>query len=200
MSGLPIVLSGPSGCGKTTISRLILDSNRDMIESVSYTTRPPRHGEESGVHYNFIDDAQFAEMQSTGGFLESANVHGFMYGTGALWVESELSRNRNVLFVLDINGGMALKQAVNAVTIFVVPPNLKSLQERLVRRGTDSDDIMQRRLASAPDEIRSGIDLYDYIVYNNKLEVALNDILSIIRTEHIIRRSRKDILNNLLVE
>jgi len=199
VNGLPIVISGPSGCGKTTLSKFILDSSSSMMESVSYTTRPPRMGEEDGVNYHFVSNDQFNDMIRSGGFLEWSEVHGFKYGTGAEWVREKLSNLKDLLFVLDISGGMQLKASIDAITILLVPPSIASLEERLVRRGTDDADVIARRMSSASTEISDGLKLYDYVVRNHRLESALYDILSIIRTEHIRRVDRK-LINHYLLE
>lgn len=198
-SGIPVVISGPSGAGKTTLGRLVLDGASNMRESISYTTRPPRRGEEDGVHYHFIDDMRFDTMLADDGFLEWSNVHGFRYGTGRDWVNDQLSESRDILFVLDIHGGMELKRRINAVTIVLTPPNMASLKNRLERRGTDSPEVIRRRLSTANLEIEQGLDLYDYVVSNIKIESALHDVLSIIRTEHILRSDRSAIKSELLL-
>jgi guanylate kinase len=137
-------------------------------------------------------------MSDDGEFIESAEVHGFSYGTGATSVKTQLQHGHDLLFILDIVGGMQMKKSVDAVTIFLVPPHINSLEERLIRRGTDSADIIQRRMSTARDEIRRGVASYDYIIHNNKLETALNDILAVIRTEHLKRARREDIIKSLM--
>jgi guanylate kinase len=195
MKGLPIVLSGPSGCGKTTLSKMLLDSSDRIHESISYTTRPPRRGEENGVHYHFVSDERFAEMVAQNAFLESSVVHGFSYGTSAEDVERRLAEENDVLFVLDIAGGTVMHNLIGAINIFIVPPSVEALEDRLIRRGTDSSEVICKRMDSARNEIAMGLQLYPYVIMNSKVESALSDIMSIIRVEKI-RRNRISIANN----
>lgn len=196
--GLPVVISGPSGSGKTTLSRLVIDSCRNMKMSVSTTTRPPRKGEEDGVHYNFVSEDQFKKAIAEGSFLEWSEVHGFMYGTSSDLTRSSIEAGTDMLFVLDIGGGLLVKQRLDSVNIFLVPPAISDLEERLRRRGTDNEDVILRRLNTAPGEVKVGVIEYDYVVENHRLENALGDILSIIRAEKIRRANRELISNNVI--
>jgi guanylate kinase len=179
------------------LSKLVIDSDDNISESISYTTRPPRRGEENGIHYHFINSNEFQQMDKANKFIESAEVHGFHYATSAEWVKNSLALGRDLLFILDVIGGTKLKETVDAITIFLVPSDVATLEERLIRRGTDSADVIKRRISSAKQEVIVGIHSYDYIVKNESLEVALGDILSIIRTERIKRRDPKDIIGSL---
>jgi guanylate kinase len=184
--GFPVVLSAASGTGKTTISHLLLDSDQDMVLSVSTTTRKPRGNEEHGVDYFFVEVPDFEAMIARGAFIEHALVHGNHYGSSKEWTAAELARGRDVLFDIDVQGGGQLKKIFpEACLIFIVPPSLQELEQRLRRRATDSDEVIASRLAAAREEIERGLAEYDYVVVNARLEAALADIAAIVRTHRI---------------
>lgn len=196
--GFPIVLSAPSGTGKTTLAHLLNNSMDKLSLSVSYTTRPMRGSEQDGVNYHFIDEERFKQMLHNDEFLEWAIVHGNYYGSGAKWTEENLELGRHVLFDIDVQGGLQIKgHYQDAVTIFITPPSFEELESRLVRRGTESPESIRRRLDAAQDEIKVGLEKYDYVINNEKLDRALFDMTSIIRTHHIMRIDRKKIEHRL---
>lgn len=196
--GFPIVLSAPSGTGKTTLAHLLNNSMDKLTLSVSYTTRPMRGSEQDGVNYHFIDETRFKSMINNDEFLEWAQVHGNYYGSGALWTEENLENGRLVLFDIDVQGGLQIKGHYDdAVTIFITPPSFEELETRLIRRGTESTDSIKKRLEAARDEIKVGLSKYDYVINNEKLDRALFDLTSIIRTHHIMRIDRQKIENRL---
>ncbi len=196
--GIPIVLSAPSGTGKTTLAHLLVNSMDKLLLSVSYTTRPIRGAEQDRVNYHFIDEAAFKEMIEKNEFLEWAQVHDNYYGSGLFWTKNNIMNGLNVLFDIDVQGGLQIKNNYpEAVTIFITPPSFEELEKRLVRRGTESHDNIQKRLEAARGEIMIGLDKYDYVINNEKLDRALFDLTSIIRAHHIMRIDREKIKNRL---
>ncbi len=196
--GFPIVLSAPSGTGKTTLAHLLHNSMDKLSLSVSYTTRPIRGSEQDGINYHFIDEKSFKKMIEADAFLEWAEVHGNYYGSGAKWTADSLNSGKDVLFDIDVQGGLQIKSHYeDAVTIFITPPSFDELEKRLVRRGTESPESIRRRLDSAKDEIKTGLEKYDYVINNEKLDRALFDLTSIIRTHHIMRIDRQKIESRL---
>lgn len=196
--GFPIVLSAPSGTGKTTLAHLLVNSMDKLILSVSYTTRAIRGSEQDGINYHFIDEQKFKKMIDRDALLEWAEVHGNYYGSSAKWTKESLEAGRDVLFDIDVQGGLQIKEHYDdAVTIFITPPSFDELEKRLVRRGTESHDKIKKRLESAKDEIMVGLDKYDYVINNEKLDRALFDLTSIIRAHHIMRIDREKIKHRL---
>lgn len=182
--GLMLVLSSPSGAGKSTISRHLLDSDRNLQLSVSATTREKRGSEIDGVHYQFMTERQFHAMRERNDLLEWAEVHSNFYGTPRDPVEEALSNGRDVLFDIDWQGTLQLKKAAkkDVVSIFILPPSMEELKSRLVRRAEDAEDVIQRRLENARIEI-SHWDEYDYVIVNDDLEKAFKAVASIVEAE-----------------
>lgn len=182
--GLMLVLSSPSGAGKSTISRHLLDSDRDLQLSVSATTRARRGSEIEGVHYQFMTERQFHAMRERGDLLEWAEVHSNFYGTPRDPVEEALSQGRDVLFDIDWQGTLQLKKAAkkDVVSIFILPPSMAELKSRLVRRAEDAQEVIERRLENARIEI-SHWDEYDYVIVNDDLEKAFKAVASIVEAE-----------------
>jgi guanylate kinase len=194
-----VVLSAASGTGKTTLSHLLLDSDKDLVLSISYTTRKPRGAEEDGVDYHFVDTAEFEAMIGRGAFIEHAVVHGNHYGSSKEWTAAQLAAGRDVVFDIDVQGGRQLKQIFpEAVLVFILPPSMAELEQRLRRRGTDSDEVIARRLAAARAEISAGLDGYDYLVVNERLEQALGDLAAIVRAHRIRALDRQAIRRTLI--
>ncbi len=197
--GFPIVLSAPSGTGKTTLAHLLVNSREKLIISISYTTRVIRGSEQDGVNYHFVDKARFQKMIDDDAFLEWAEVHGNLYGSSARWTKESLENGRDVIFDIDVQGGLQIKKHYpDAVTIFITPPSFEELEKRLIKRGTESHDKIKRRLLAARDEIMVGLDNYDYVINNENLDRALFDLTSIIRAHHIMRIDRDKIKARLL--
>lgn len=196
--GIPIVLSAPSGTGKTTLAHLLVNSMDKLLLSVSYTTRNIRGSEQDGVNYHFISEERFLDMVSNNEFLEWAKVHDNYYGSGLLWTKNNMVNGLNVLFDIDVQGGLQIKKNYpDAVTIFITPPSFEELEKRLLRRGTESHDNIKKRLENARGEIMVGLSEYDYVINNEKLDRALFDLTSIIRAHHIMRIDREKIKNRL---
>lgn len=189
--GILLVVSSPSGAGKTTLCSRLRDEFSQLDFSISYTTRPPRPNERNGVEYFFIDQAEFAEMAARDAFAENAIVHGNNYGTSAALVSQALQEGRDMLFDIDFQGGRQLKQrfASEVILVFVVPPSLGELARRLRARATDSEEVIQRRLRVAKEELRHYHE-YDYVIVNDELEKAY-DALRAIYVAALHRRERQ---------
>lgn len=197
--GIPIVLSAPSGTGKTTLAHLLVNSMDKLCLSVSYTTRAIRGIEQDGISYHFIDKNKFQEMINNNEFIEHALVHGNLYGSSSTWTQEMLNFGKDVLFDIDVQGGLQIKKHYpDAVTIFVTPPSFIELENRLHLRGTDSKEDIEQRLKAARLEIMVGLEKYDYVINNEKLDRALFDLTAIIRAHHIMRIDREKIKNRLM--
>jgi guanylate kinase len=178
--GLLLVVSSPSGAGKTTLCRRLINEFPDIVFSVSYTTRPKRRGEEDGVDYCFVDDTTFSRMVENNEFAEWAEVHQHRYGTTVAAVSQALDGGRHVLFDIDYQGGRQIKAKFEkeAVLVFVLPPSLEVLEERLRKRATDAPEVIERRLRKAHDELKQ-YGLYQYLVVNDELGHAYDKLRSI---------------------
>lgn len=184
-----IVISAPSGSGKTTICRLLVQRLENIELSISYTTRARKQGEAEGKDYYFIGVEKFDKMANSREFLEFATVYGNRYGTSREAVRSIVSRGRDAVLEIDVQGGRMVKQEIpEAVLVAVFPPDLRSLEKRLVGRGRDSRDEMQARLRMAADEARDLLS-YDYLVVNDDLEAAVTRVEWIVRAARL-RRER----------
>lgn len=186
--GLMLVLSSPSGAGKTTLSRRLLESDRDLSMSVSATTRSPRKGEEEGKDYFFVSPSLFGQMEQGDAFLEHALVFDHRYGTPKEPVMLALAKGRDVLFDIDWQGTQQLRQQAgdDLVSIFVLPPSHQELERRLRARAQDSEDVVQARMARANNEISHWAE-YDYVVINDDLESTLGKIQTILDAERMKR-------------
>ncbi len=189
------VISAPSGTGKTTIRRHIEKIAPGIKYSISCTTRKPRAGEKEGVDYFFLTEDEFKKRINEGRFLEWANVFGNYYGTDRRHVEELLSQGYDVILDIDVRGASQVKAKVSDVlTIFILPPSMDVLRERLLKRKTETDDALRRRLDGARKEIMLA-PWFDYIVINDVLEDAVNDVISIIRSTRCRKEYSHDVLN-----
>jgi guanylate kinase len=189
--GMLFVISAPSGAGKTTLTRHLLDRNPDLVYSVSYTTRLPRPGEINGRDYTFVSRDEFQSMINRGLFLEWAEVYGHYYGTGRNWVEKHLAENHHVVADVDVVGARQIRANFkDAVLIFIVPPSLDELANRLTGRNTENSQQLQQRLGEAKAEIKAR-HMFDYLVINDTIDEALSDLESVIRAEQL-RMNRSD--------
>ena len=181
--GLLIVVSGPSGAGKGTICKRILGENQDIQLSISATTRPPRKGEVDGKNYYFITKESFEEMIKGDTLLEYAHVYDNYYGTPDKYVIENLQNGKDVLLEIDIVGALKVKAKFKeAILIFILPPSLEELKNRIIGRGTETQKDIQKRYGSAVEEIEQVIK-YDYAVVNDDVQRATDDIIAIIRAE-----------------
>lgn len=185
--GLVFVLSAPAGTGKTTLMQKLANEFPAVVTSISYTTRAPRPGEVNGLHYYFVDEAEFFSRMAKGEFIEHVQLYGDYYGTSRLWVEEQLTQGKHVFLVIDTQGAMLLKEQIKAIYIFVSPPSLEILEKRLQARKTDSESAIQKRLVWAKHEMKAK-DAYDYFIINDELNIAYQVLRSIvIAEEHRIR-------------
>jgi guanylate kinase len=186
--GLMLVLSSPSGAGKTTLSRKLLEADPGVELSVSVTTRKQRPGEIDGRDYHFIDAPRFEAMVKQGELLESAQVFGHRYGTPRAPVEAALANGRDVLFDVDWQGTKQLRETAEhgLVSIFVLPPSISDLEQRLRRRAQDPDDVIRSRMATASDEMSHWYE-YDYVVINTDIDRAFKEVQTILAAERLKR-------------
>ena len=191
--GRIVVLSAPSGGGKTTLAQAAIAQTPGLVRSVTYTTRPKRPAEEDGRDYHFISQAVFEQKRRRGEFLECATVHGHLYGTSRLDVNTLCAQGLDVLLVLDYQGAASLRQQrLDALSIFILPPSLKALEQRLRQRNSETEATLQRRLAIAPTEMAQ-YRHYDYVIINDDRESAVQQLQAIIladrcRVERLNRR------------
>lgn len=180
MPGSLIVISAPSGAGKTSLVHALLARNPQIGLSVSYTTRAPRDGEIDGKHYHFIRRETFLEMAKRGEFLESAEVYGNFYGTSQKWIADETAEGRDILLEIDWQGAAQVRKLFPAcVSIFILPPSLAALAQRLNGRGTDAPDVIAKRLAAAREDV-SHVAEFDYVIINEDLNRALHELESVV--------------------
>jgi guanylate kinase len=190
-----LIISAPSGCGKTTLLKELFKIIDGLGISVSHTTRPPRDGEADGVDYHFVTPAGFSKMVDTGKFVEHASVHGNSYGTSCSSISQLLEDGLDVVLDIDVQGMSDVKASgqFDIVTIFILPPSMIELESRLRKRQTDTDEVINKRLDNAVDEI-SHSHLYDYIILNQDIAVASEKLAAIVLAERS-RSSRTHLLN-----
>ncbi|WP_218644588.1 guanylate kinase [Thiomicrorhabdus cannonii] len=179
MSGSLYIVSAPSGAGKTSLVGKLIELDSHIKVSVSSTTRPMRPGEENGVNYHFLSIEQFKQKISEGDFLEHAQVFDNFYGTSRSTVEEQLKAGKDVILEIDWQGAQQVRKLIpEAISIFILPPSLEELSRRLNNRGTDSEEVIARRMRDAVSEM-SHYDEFDYIVINNHFDTALKQLHSI---------------------
>jgi guanylate kinase len=185
MTGNVFVICAPSGAGKTTLVRALLERDARVRLSVSYTTRPPRPGEADGKDYHFVSRRAFEQMLGAGEFLESAEVHGNLYGTSQNWIERERHAGHDLLLEIDWQGAQQVRRLIpEVIGIFILPPSPEALRERLTDRKQDSRATIERRLASAREEI-SHVGEFDYVIINSDFDDAVEDLVSIVRAARL---------------
>ncbi|RMG00067.1 MAG: guanylate kinase [Nitrospirae bacterium] len=191
MRGSLFVVSAPSGAGKSTLCNRLIKEVEGVIFSVSYTTRSPRKGEQDGVHYHFVTEAAFRNMIEKGEFLEWAEVHGNLYGTSIRWVEEKLSEGKDVLLDIDVQGALQLREkALEGVYVFILPPSIDALRDRLLKRATDAPEEINKRLENAKKEIPY-YEKYDYVIINDILDKAYDELRSVVIASRV-RKGRID--------
>ena len=199
--GILLVLSSPSGAGKTTITRELVQRDPQLNSSVSVTTRPPRKGEVDGQHYHFVNRARFDEMVAGGELLEHASVFGHFYGTPRAPVEAALRAGRDIISDIDWQGTQQLAQTVrdDLVAVFVLPPSMAALEERLKTRAQDSDEVVRARMAKSSDEMSHWPE-YDYVFINHDIAESVRQVQAILAAERVRRgrqRGLADFVNRL---
>jgi guanylate kinase len=183
--GSLFVISAPSGAGKTTLCQKLREIIPDLKFSVSYTTRKPRDGEINDVHYTFIDEDEFRSMAAEGDFIEWAEVHGNFYGTSKKRIEDAINNGFDIMLDIDVKGAKQIKEHFSeSVLIFVLPPSMDILKERLVGRMSESEDFIKKRLKNALDETKEYKN-YDYVIINDMLDDALKDMSAVIIAERV---------------
>jgi guanylate kinase len=183
--GILFIVSAPSGAGKSSLLKELLAADRQLALSVSHTTRPPRPGEQDGMHYHFVTPEAFAELVAAGALLEHAEVFGNHYGTTEAAVRQQLAAGRDVVLEIDWQGARQVRSRFPAaVSIFILPPSLAALQQRLASRGQDSAEVIAGRMAEARSEL-SHHGEYDYLVVNDDFATALADLAAIARAERL---------------
>ena len=184
-SGCLFVLAAPSGGGKTSLVRALLEREGGIRLSVSYTTREPRPGEKDGVDYHFVDEPTFMKLKAAGEFLEHAHVHGNWYATSAVWLRDEVQQGHDMLLEIDWQGARQVRTLMpEAVHIFILPPSLASLKERLEKRGQDAPEVIGRRLEAAREEMRHCGE-FDYVIMNQDFARAVDDLSVIVRAARL---------------
>lgn len=180
MPGNLIVISAPSGAGKTSLVHALLNINPKLKLSISYTTRNPRPGEHDGRDYNFVDRDTFHAMTNKGEFLESAEVYGNFYGTSQTWINQELGKGHDILLEIDWQGAAQVRRLFpNCISIFILPPSMDILEQRLKGRGKDDAEVIARRMAAAREDI-SHVFEFDYVIINDNLNEALRELNAVV--------------------
>ena len=184
-SGTLFIVAAPSGAGKTTLVGRLLADDPQVQHSISFTTRAPRPGEQNGREYHFIDGQRFLAMRERGEFAEWAEVHDNFYGTSRLWLEQRMKEGCDMLLEIDWQGAQQMRrQFPEAVGIFILPPSVAELENRLRRRGADSEDVIARRVAGALGEMRH-VSEFDFVIINNDLDVALGELKAAVRASRL---------------
>ena len=201
-TGTLYTISAPSGAGKTSLVKALIDATADIQVSVSHTTRPKRPGETDGVNYHFVDVDHFKAMLEENAFLEHARVFDNYYGTSARWVQDSLDRGTDVILEIDWQGAAQIRRLIPAtVGVFILPPSLATLRQRLDNRGQDDDAIIARRLAEAREEMSHYVEA-DYLVVNDDFDTALKELQAIVLCQRAALEKQaqrhQDLLNDLL--
>ena len=185
MNGLLFVITAPSGAGKSSLIDALLKEDTRLRLSVSYTTRAPRPGEANGREYHFVDDKTFMAMLERGEFLESAEVHGYRYGTSQAVIREALARGQDLVLEIDWQGAQQVRKLhPECIGVFILPPSVTELERRMRARGQDADAVIKRRLASAEDEMSHAPE-FDYVIINKDFDEARRDLQAIIRVERL---------------
>jgi guanylate kinase len=179
------IITAASGAGKTSLVKELLARDSQVKLSISHTTRQPRPGEQNGEHYHFVTVAEFSQILNAGGFLESADVHGSKYGTSQSAVDTALQAGFDVILEIDWQGAVQIRNIYpQAISIFILPPSIKTLEQRLNNRGQDSIDVINKRVAAARDEMSHVVE-FDYVTINDNFDSALQDLLAITRATRL---------------
>ncbi|AZN35216.1 guanylate kinase [Iodobacter ciconiae] len=179
------VVTAPSGAGKTTLVAALLAADQNVQLSVSFTTRTARPGEVNGKDYHFVSREVFEQMIHNGDFLEHAEVYGNYYGTSQTWINQAIDTGSDILLEIDWQGAAQVRRLFSqAIGLFILPPSVEILEQRLKNRGKDSDEVIERRMAVAKEEI-SHVEEFDYVIVNEHIDEAVRDIVSIVRSERL---------------
>jgi guanylate kinase len=181
-AGSLFVITAPSGAGKTSLIEALLREDPSLELSISYTTRAPRPGEKNGVDYHFVDDAEFLAMRGRGEFVESAEVHGYRYGTSKRVIDDALAGGQDLILEIDWQGARQVRAIYPCIGIFILPPSIEELERRMRSRALDSDAVIRRRLANARAELEHSGE-FEYRIINKDFEIARRELAEIIRKE-----------------
>lgn len=191
--GMIIIVSAPSGAGKTSICDALIKSDKNIVYSVSTTTREPRKGEKNGREYFFVNDSEFKKMVKKNMFVEWAKVHDHFYGTSKKVLEQTINKGKDILLDIDVQGAVKIKkQYKEALMIFITTPSLKVLKERLIKRNKDSMTVIKRRIENAKKEL-TYLPKYDYLILNDKLDESIQEVKSVICAERLSIKRNKNI-------
>ena len=198
--GTLYIISAPSGAGKTSLVKELLKTSQQIMVSVSHTTRAMRPGEQDGVDYHFVEQQAFQQMVADSAFLEHAQVFDNFYGTSQQHVEEQLASGMDVILEIDWQGAEQVRKLIaDSQSIFVLPPSISALKERLQNRGQDDESIIQRRMRDAVNEMSHYAE-FDYLVVNDDFAVALDDLKSIIRANRLTQLNQARNIESLLIE
>ena len=198
MRGTLFIVAAPSGAGKSSIVNACLARDPSVSLSISFTSRPPRPGERDGEHYHFVGEAEFQRMVAAGEFFEHARVHGDLKGTARQSVEPQLAAGRDVLLEIDWQGARQVRALVpDAVGIFILPPSRAALEERMRKRGQDSEEVIARRLAAAREEMSHHHE-FDFLVVNEEFDLAVAEVCAIFAASRLRRAQQQQRHRNLL--
>ena len=190
VQGNLFIITAASGAGKTSLVSELLAKDSQVKLSISHTTRPGRSGEQNGVHYHFVSETQFLEILNTGGFLESAHVHSARYGTSQTHVHEALHAGFDVILEIDWQGAAQVRKLYpKSIGIFILPPSVETLQQRLNNRGQDSSEVIAKRVAAARAEMSHVVE-FDYVTINDDFEAALQDLMAIIRASRLSAKAQ----------
>lgn len=190
-NGMIIIVSAPSGAGKTSICDAIIKDDKNIVYSISTTTRNPRSGEKNGKEYFFVDEKKFKQDIKAGKFIEWAQVHGNYYGTGKAVLHKALSKGKDVLLDIDVQGALSIKKKYkDSLMLFIMTPTLKELKKRLIQRNKDSKETINTRIENAKKEIKYAVK-YDYLILNDRLPESIKNVKAVIKAERLsIKRNK----------
>ena len=196
--GKLFIITAPSGAGKTTLVHALVSQDKNLCVSISHTTRPARVGEENGVNYHFIEKSEFTTRLSEGDFLESAEVYGYHYGTSKLWVSEQLNKGLDVILEIDWQGAQQIRKLYpDTCSIFILPPSIEALTERLTERAQDDSETIDNRMQQAQG-VMEHVAEANFVVVNDDFQAALQDIRAIIRSQRLEVTSQQRNLSELL--
>jgi len=186
MSGNLFVISAPSGAGKTSLVHALLNINPQISLSISYTTRDPRSGEHDGRDYHFVSRETFLAMAKRGEFMESAEVYGNLYGTSQTWISEENAKGHDVLLEIDWQGAAQVRRLFpDCVSIFILPPSMEALEQRLKGRGKDNAEVIAKRMAAVREDV-AHVAEFDYVIINDNLNVALRELNAVVLSAKLV--------------
>ncbi|MDO8291677.1 MAG: guanylate kinase [Gallionella sp.] len=198
MLGNLFIISAPSGAGKTSLVHALLNINAQLDLSISYTTRKPRPGEHDGKDYHFVSREVFLAMTARGEFLESAEVYGNLYGTSQTWISKEIDKGRDILLEIDWQGAAQVRRLFpECISVFILPPSMEALEQRLKGRGKDNNEVITRRMAAVREDV-AHVAEFDYVIINDNLNEALRELNAVVLSTRV-RRAGQIIRHQALI-